>query len=43
MFELRLQRLLELSNEINGIYKLPSIKNPTERDNKKGKRGKEKK
>jgi len=43
MFELRLQRLSELSEEINGIYQLPSIKNPIERDNKKGKRGKEKK
>jgi len=43
MFELRLQRLSELSEEINNIYKLPSLKNPMERDNKKGKNGKDKK
>jgi hypothetical protein len=38
IFELRLQRLSELTEEINLIYNLKSIKNPKER-----RRGKEKK
>lgn len=38
IFELRLQRLSELTEEINLIYNLKSIKNPKERKN-----GKEKK
>jgi hypothetical protein len=38
MFELRLQRLSELANDINTLYNLNSKKNPKERDN-----GKEKK
>ena len=33
IFELRLQRLSELSNELLGVYNLPSKKNPKERDN----------
>jgi predicted nuclease of predicted toxin-antitoxin system len=43
MFELRLQRLSELSAEINSIYQISSIKNPTERDNDGGRDGKKKK
>jgi hypothetical protein len=38
MFELRIQKLYELTEEINSIYELPSKKNPKERN-----RGKEKK
>ena len=38
MFELRIQKLYELTEEINSIYELPSKKNPKEKDN-----GKEKK
>jgi hypothetical protein len=35
MFELRLQRLSELTEEINEIYNLTSLKNPKERKNGK--------
>lgn len=39
MFELRLHRLGELADEINGIYNLKSKKNPKEKpDDKKKKR-----
>ena len=38
IFELRIKRLSELTEEINNIYNLPSVKNPKERKN-----GKEKK
>lgn len=38
IFELRLKRLCELTEEINNMYNLKSKKNPKERDN-----GKEKK
>lgn len=37
MFELRLQKLSELADEINFNYNLPSRKNPNERKNKKEK------
>jgi len=37
MFELKLQRLSELANEINLIYELPSKKNPKERKDGKEK------
>ena len=36
IFELKLQRLVELTDEINNIYDLPSKKNPKERKNDKG-------
>jgi len=38
MFSLRLQRLCELSAEINNIYNLPSKSNPKDRKNKNGKK-----
>jgi hypothetical protein len=38
MFELKLQRLSELTNELNLIYKLPSKKNLKERGNDKEKK-----
>jgi len=37
MFELKLKKLSELAEEIDGIYKLPSKKNPKERKNEKEK------
>jgi len=38
MFELRLQRLNELTEEINNMYDTPSKKNPKERKNDKDKK-----
>jgi hypothetical protein len=35
IFELKLERLSELANEINFTYNLPSKKNPKERKNEK--------
>jgi hypothetical protein len=38
IFELRLQNLSALANDLLGIYNLPSLKNPKERKNGKDKK-----